>query len=312
MATTTEPAGLVHAAFFYRDRHEYLDTVGAFIRDGLDAGEPVAVAVPAANIALLREALGAIAEEVAISDMADVGGNPARTFGMFAQLCLQHPGRRIRIIAEPVWPGGRSVEEYPACVQNEALWNTAFAECDVLTLCPYDAAGLPETVLADARTTHPSIWQDGGTSPSTEYMAIEAFVRYNEPLPTDPRAVTSTLYALEDLSPARALAAQYAQSRGLSPERIGDLQLILSELATNSLSYTAHGCRLALWQQDANLICQISDRGRLDDPMAGRRLPDLQAIGGRGLFLVNALADLVRTHTGDFGTTIQVYLRLAT
>lgn len=300
-----------HIAAFYRDDAEYLDVVGPVITEGVAKGEPVLVAVPTDKLGLLGEALGDTADQVVWSDLAEAGRNPARTFAAFETLLDQHAGRRIRMIGEPVWPGGRSAEEYGACVQNEALWNAAFADRDVLTLCPYDEARLPGWVLDDARMTHPLIWGAGGVFASEDYAHWEAFARYNEPLPTDPAAVSCSLSVIADLASARTFTAQYADSIGLIEHRVGDLQLIVSELATNSLKYTAGGCTVSLWQRDGELVCEVRDGGRFDNPMAGRRVPDVCATSGRGLFLVNALADLVRIHTSPNGTTIQAHLRLA-
>jgi hypothetical protein len=50
--------------------------------------------------------------------------------------------------------------------------------------------------------------------------------------------------------------------------------------------------------------------GRWTDPLAGRRPPDGKGLGPYGLFVVNAIVDLLRTYTTSAGTTIHAYLRL--
>ena len=311
MQGTAEPADFVHSAAFYRGDGDYLDTLLPFVMQGLDAGDPVVVVVPAHNLQLLRDALGDNADRVEMSDMEQVGRNPANTFAAFATaLAGGDRDRRMWIVAEPIWPG-RSREEYPACVQNEALYNTAFTGHRVATLCPYDAVRLSERVLADARRTHPLIHVDGEDLPSPEFSWQTAFTEFNQPLVTAPTAATCDIADPEDLSTARSFAAQRAYEAGLSADRISDLHLIVTELATNSLTYTPGGCRLAVWSSNGKLVCEVRDHGRFDDPLAGRRPAPANAIGGRGLLLVNALADLVRVHTSDTGTTIQVFLPLA-
>ena len=74
--------------------------------------------------------------------------------------------------------------------------------------------------------------------------------------------------------------------------------------------YTDGGCRLAFWRHDEHLVCEARGSGRLDDPLVGRLDPGPTGLASRGLFLVNAISDLVRTHTTTSGTTIQAYLRL--
>lgn len=306
----TAPAGLTHAVMFYRGDQGFLDGVLPFIRDGVERREPVMVAVPSRNLEMLRDGLGDAAAHVDLADMSDVGRNPARTFALFGRALGAEGGdRRMRVVAEPIWPG-RAPEEYPACVQNEALFNDAFAEFNVTTLCPYDDIGLPRDVLADARRTHPLIQRNGCMLPSAEFDWKHAFSDYNEPLVADPAEVTLALREFDDLGSARSFAAGHARAFGATPECVADLQLIVTELATNSLKYTGGDCVLALWKHGAQLVCEVRDHGHLDDPLAGRRPAAADSPGGRGLLLVNAISDLVRMHTSRDGTTIRAYLSL--
>jgi anti-sigma regulatory factor (Ser/Thr protein kinase) len=55
-------------------------------------------------------------------------------------------------------------------------------------------------------------------------------------------------------------------------------------------------------------VCQVGDRGQITDPLAGRRSATSGQLGGRGLLLVNYVADLVRIHTGVGGTVVRVYI----
>lgn len=310
MQTISRSAEPAHTAVFYRSDQEFLDAVIPFVVDGVAAGDSVHIALPTRNAALLREALGDLAGEVGLTDMAEVGRNPARAFAMFAAtMTSAPPDIRIRVVGEPVWPG-RSADEYPACVENEALVNLAWATGRVSTLCPYDAANLSGDVLADARRTHPLISYGGPAVASPDYAWQQALADCNTPLITDPGAVTYQLVESSDLRPARDFAAEWAQAIGVCIERTADLNLIITELATNSLEHTGGGCLIALWRHESHIICEVRDHGRLTDPMAGRRLPDQHSDGGRGLLLVNALCDLVRIHTGESGTTIQTHLPL--
>jgi anti-sigma regulatory factor (Ser/Thr protein kinase) len=281
-----------------------------FVLEGLAGSQPVLVAAPPRNLAALRGVLGGAAAAVTMADMTDVGRNPAGILGgVLGAFADRHPQRRVRIIGEPVWVG-RTAAEYPACVQHEALINAAFAGREVSVVCPYDAGRLPVGVLADARSTHPELWSDGARTISSDFAPAAALQRYNRPLPTSLTGATYTVRGVPDLRRARSFAARYARWSGLDADRVGDLQLITTELATNSLEHAGSPCRLSFWQQDDHLICEARDGGRFGDPLAGRRPLRAHGARGRGLFLVNALADLVRTHTGPGGTTIHAYLRL--
>jgi len=47
------------------------------------------------------------------------------------------------------------------------------------------------------------------------------------------------------------------------------------------------------------------------DPLAGRRLQPADGVGGKGLWLVNQVCDLVQTRSRQGSTTIRLHMRLA-
>ncbi len=310
--TETGQRGLVHSALLYDSQQEYLDHVVRFVGDGLARDEAVLVAVPGDQLALLRDALdgagGGFPAELRIADIAEVGRNPSRFMAMEGSFADKHPDRRVRIVSQLTWPG-RSADEFVACTEHEALVNGALGGHRATKLCLYDASELDGNVLADARATHPLLWSRGALHPSAEYAPDEVLDRCNQPLRAKPGAVTYMVRKSADLRLARSFAVDYAGWAGLSREGIEDLQLIATELATNSLMYTDGACQLALWRDDEHLVCEARDTGRLDDPQVGRLNPGPSGPASRGLFLVNAISDLVRTHTTPTGTTIQAYLR---
>jgi hypothetical protein len=300
-----------HTAFFYRSQQEYLDALLPFISVAVNADQAVLVAVPEPNLAVLTDGLGRLAANVVMTDMIEVGRNPSRILGeVLSRFVDKHADGPVRMIGEPMWPS-RSDVEYPACVQHEVLLNRAFTGRDVTVICPYHVAQLDPEVIADAQSTHPVLWQNGALEHNNAAYAPEAMLaRYNQPLSSDATAVRYTARKLGDLAGARAFAGAYAQWFGLSPDQSADLQLIASELATASLTDMGRTCRLALWRNDGHVVCEARDDGCLDDPLAGRRPYGSDSDRGRGLYVVNAVADLVRTHTAADETTIQAYLRV--
>ncbi|MEB3064318.1 sensor histidine kinase [[Mycobacterium] zoologicum] len=316
MTVAVEDGGsLRHIAMFYRSPKEYLDCLAPFVADSVSAGFPVLVAVPEPGLALLHDALADITspgKPATLTDMSRVGRNPGHILGgVLGTFAAQHPTGPVRLVGEPVW-NGRSKLEYPACVQHEALVNQAFAGRDITVLCPYDATHLDSDILVDAEVTHPRLTGPGvpeRTSPG--FAPDAAWARYNEPLPSSPTAASYTLHRLTDLAGARQFSAKYARWFGFSPTDIADLQLIVNELASNSLQHGRGPCTLLLWESGDQLICQVRDSGQLADPLAGRR-PIIRDDGanGYGLFVVNATADLVRIHTATTGTTVQAHLSM--
>lgn len=303
--------GFVHSALIYQSQQEYLDAVTRFIGDGLAAGEAVLVAVPSDKLALLHEAMaadGGLPPDVQTVDVTEEARNPSRFMAMEGAFVDDHPDRRVRIVSQLAWPG-RSGEELVACVEHEALVNGAMDGYQATNLCLYDGSRLADEVLADARATHPLLLSDGALQRSADYAPDAALRRCNRPLPANPGAVTYTVSKSTDLSPARSFAVDYAGWIGLSQDGIEDLQLVATELASNSLMYTDGACQLAFWRDDGYLVCEARDTGCFDDPLVGRLDPGPCGPASRGLYLVNAISDLVRTHTTPSGTTIQAYLR---
>ncbi|RSM37636.1 sensor histidine kinase [Amycolatopsis balhimycina DSM 5908] len=305
-ARVAEP--FVHPALFYRDAEEYLAGTVPFVRSGLAAGEPVAVAVPEANLALLRAELGADADRVQLMDMGTAGRNPGRiipgVLRAFADTC---PDRPVRIIGEPIWPD-RSAHEYPACVQHEALINLAFTGRDVTILCPYDM-NLSSAVLADAEATHPLLIDSTGRRASTAYDPETIIAGYNLSLPAPADAAELTVEAT-NLAQARNFARTHARHAGLSEDQVVDAELVVTELVTNSIDHGGGSGQLRIWTADGHLVCQVDDHGTLTDPLAGRHPVAPEQHRNRGLLLVNHMSDLVRLHTSTAGTTIRVHFRL--
>lgn len=298
----------MHPALLYRGGEEYLAGTVGFIRGGLEEDEPVAVSVPAVNLALLRDALGADGEAVQWMDMTVEGRNPGRIIpGVLRAFADAHPARRVRIIGEPIW-AGRSALEYPACVQHEALINAAFAGREVTILCPYDTAALPAHVLADAHATHPVVIDSSGEKDSGAYDPDRIVAAYNQPPPEPPAAATVFDFDGVTLTPTRYLAVDHARRAGMTAARLIDFELVIAETTTNSVVHGGGSGRLTLWLDGDRMCCQVRDSGHITDPLAGRLPAPPRRVGGRGLLIVNQLADLVRVHTGPQGTVLHILL----
>lgn len=299
-----------HPGLLYHDLDQYLAATTAFVRSALAAGHPVLVAVPGANLRLLREALADVAARVQFADMAVAGRNPGRIIpGVLLRFAAAHPGRRVSIIGEPIWPS-RTEVEYPACVAHEALINAVFADRDAAILCPYDAAHLAQPALDDAWRTHPTMLDGGGRRPSPAYAdPLHTAARFNLPLPDPPPGAVSMTYDSElALSAVRRFVAEHAGLAGLTGDRLDDLTVAVNELAANTIEHTAGGGTVTIWAEPGHLVCQVDDRGHLADPLAGRVPPAANQAGGRGLILANQLCDLVRIHAGRRRTAIRLYM----
>jgi anti-sigma regulatory factor (Ser/Thr protein kinase) len=303
---TDEPTTFVHEALLYRDHAGYIDHALRFIYDGLAADEPVMVAAPPGNVRLLRERLGPFADEVRFHDMTAAGRNPARiipwVLGAFMD---EHSGRRVRIIGEPIW-AGRTADEYPVCVQHEAMINFVFRERAATILCPYDASALTPEVLADAEQTHPIVVDGYHRRASPRYDPHGVADQYNRPLGEPPHGATTLRFELGDLVLVRRAVEAAGALADLPDDRIVDLQTAVNEVATNSVMHGGGSGTLRTWVEDSRVACEVRDFGLLTDALAGRLPPEPLSMRGRGLVMVHYLCDLVQTHLTATGTTIRL------
>ncbi|MEH1017051.1 anti-sigma factor RsbA family regulatory protein [Micromonospora sp. CPCC 206060] len=304
----SSPGGLRHEALFYAGESDYAARVGEFIAAGLAAAEPVLVAVPGHRFDLVRPLVGADAP-VTFVDMTEAGRNPGRIIpGVLHAFLDRHRDRVVRIVGEPIWPG-RSAAEYPRCVQHEALINVAFVDRPAAILCPYDTVGLGEVALTDAARTHPVLVRNGVRTASPHYTAPEVVVDgFNRPLVEPDGPVASLRFDATGLSAARALVAATAAEAGLPADRVDDLRIAVTELATNALTRAATPATLRVWVEPAALVCEVTGASVLTDRLAGRIPPSHRSDRGRGLVLVNHLCDLVDIHTDEGSTTIRLHL----
>lgn len=303
---------LDHYALLYEDTQGYVTGVVSFVREGQMAGEPVLVAVPGSRIDLLRAGLDGARDAVSYADMTSLGANPQRIIPAIRRFTLAHQGQRTRFVGEPIWPG-RSRAEVAEATRHEALINAAFA-CDAMAiLCPYDAAGLRPEVLAAAWQTHPQMTGRGHTVRSSSYSAMSvatAIAEQRPPVPPPDAALL--LFSAANLPGLRAWMKDHAVRAGLELYRAEDLMLAGYELASNTIMHTSAAsgtCRL--WREDARVVCEVADQGRITDPLAGRHVVPATAQGGHGLQVIGELCDLVQLRSGDWGTCVRLHMSTA-
>jgi anti-sigma regulatory factor (Ser/Thr protein kinase) len=304
------PAPFRHEALLYAGTAEFVDRTATFLQEGIVAGEPAFVVVSATKIALLRDALGPDMPGVEFADMVDIGRNPARIIPAWRSFVDRHRGEPgLRGVGEPVW-SGRSPAELVECQRHESLLNLALADADGLWLiCPYDLATLDHDVVDGAWHSHPYVSRRGRTRASTDYPGPDALPSpFDGSLPDPPVAPAQVEFGVGGLSPVRDLVERAATDHGLDRDRVADLVLAVSELGANSLSHGGGHGRLRIWSDRSDFVCEISDAGHIEDPLAGRREPVPDAVGGRGLWIANQVCDLVEVRSTEEGSVVRVRL----
>ncbi len=297
--------GFSHEAVFYRQSAQYQSAVLGFVRDGLTRSEPALVAVPPAAAGLLRSGLDG-APGVEFADMAQLGRNPGRIIGAIWDFADRYPGRPVRVVGEPLWPG-RSDAEIREAATHEAMLNMAFAAQPVAMLCPYDAGHLGPDILDSVARTHPVTRMPDGARDSSGYRAGTMPDGPAFALSAPPDGAARLAYR-SDLRAVRGSVARYAGQAGLAAERQADLVIAVGEVIANTLRHTADGGTIFVWHTASEVVCQVSDKGWIADPLVGRRRPT--GPGGLGLWVVNQVCDLVEMRTGEQGTTIRMHMTL--
>ncbi len=302
--------GFHHEAVFYTSDDEYLDGLFADICEAVDGDGAVLVAVSEAKARLLRDALGNRIDRVQFTDIERLGRNPACIIPAWREFLRDAGPGPVVGVGEPAWPG-RSDAELVECRRHESLLNLAF---DGLRpwrlLCPYDAEALDPAVLEGARHTHPHVVENSIPYASDRYDPPQAVMAWDETLPPPSRRPAELAFTRQDLALVRTFVSDRARSAGFDPDRLSDVVLAVNELATNSMRHGGGHGVLRTWEEDGTVLFEVRDGGRIDDPLAGRERPSDAVGGGRGLWLVNHLCDLVQVRSSQAGNVVRLHMSL--
>jgi anti-sigma regulatory factor (Ser/Thr protein kinase) len=301
-----------HDALLYGGDDDFVTQVSAFIRDGIDAGEPTLAVVSAEKIDALRQTLGDDVSGVQFADMGLVGDNPARIIPAWQSFLEEHAvdGRPVRGVGEPI-SAARNSAELIECQRHESLLNLAFAETGPWWLiCPYDTTALDPIVIDEARRSHPGVIESGLKTLSAEYRGLAAISDpFDEPLPEPAAPVFELPFDATRLAEVRVEARRRAAAAGLSEDRVSDFVLAVSEVATNSVRHATGTGVVRIWAEPAALVCEVHDEGQITMPLLGRRRPAPDQGGGYGVWLVNQLCELVQVRTAPTGNVVRMHMR---
>jgi hypothetical protein len=296
-----------HEALLWHTPEDFTDTLVAFVDEGLDAGEPVMVAVTPQHTAWLQDALGRrAAQEVQFVDMMALGQNPARIIPAWRDFVETESGGRgpVRGIGEPIWPG-RHAEELLECQLHEALLNVAIEPATPLWLiCPYDAASLDADVLAEAARSHPVLVEAGSHRGSAHYVGRpHADALFGAGL-SEPRGRPQVAsYTADTIHRLLAYAKLELWITGLSAEQASQLAAATELLARGSLHRGSAEVAIRIWSDPDAVVCEVTDDAPVTDPLHGRSLP---ADEHEGLWQVNQACDLVQLRSAEGRTTVRI------
>ncbi len=300
---------LVHQALLYQTEGEFVRTVVSYLREGLANGDRVVAVTTQAKLAAIKDALDGEASYVEFLDIQAFRDTPARRLAAL-HTYLREP-RRVRVMGEPSWVG--SDRERREWTRFESLVNVVFASVDANVLCPYDASRLDPRILDAAVKTHPLLGCGEQWGVSGGYVDPVEFggARDDAPLP-EPEGATETLAFRggHDLRGIRGFLRAHAARAGLAGNEIDTLLVAANEIATNALRHGGGQGTVRCWLEPGRLVCEVTDPiGRITDPFAGYLPPEPDQYGGRGLWLVRQLCDVVEIRSGQHGTVVRLHVR---
>lgn len=302
-------AAFTHSAFLYGSDAAYGTTLAEFVRTGLTRDEAVAVVADPRHTGLLRDALAGDGAEVRFLPAEEWYVRPVRTIAGWSQL--------LRAAAASGRLGLRLIGHTPLAygaqtwIRFESALNSSLAGLGGHLLCPYDRAALPAEAIRMVSRTHPRL-HDGGWRESPHYEPPERLlVEVPEPpypVSGEPVLAVPVHDTVVDL---RAQVRARATAEGwLSPDRLENFVLALSEVATNGIRHGGKRRDLRVWLTDEAVVCEVTDDGTAPPgPLAGYLPPRPGVVGGMGLWLVQQLCDALAIRTGNGRTHARFALR---
>lgn len=296
-----------HEAFLWRKPADFTAAMVLFIEEGLDAHEPVMVAVTPEHTQWLRETLSpSAAGQVKFVNMAQLGRNPARIIPAWRAFvsAQPEPHQPVRGIGEPIWPD-RHPQELVECQLHEALLNIAIDPATPLWLiCPYDAGTLSRAVVEEAHRSHPVIVEEGTHRGSPSYAGrTHVDTLFAADLPQASAEVHEAVFTPDSAHRLLSYIKLELYVAGLPLGQSAQLAAATEQLALGSLHRGSPTATIRIWREPYALICEVTDDIPVTDPLLGRSVPSGEH---EGLWQVNQACDLVQLRSTSRGTTVRI------
>ena len=128
------------------------------------------------------------------------------------------------------------------------------------------------------------------------------------PLAAPPAQAESFPFRL-DLVRLRGVVRARARAAGLPPHRVVDLVLAVGEAIANTVRHAGGAGTLRIWQDEAEIVCEVSDPGQMAGPLPGQLRPPAGSRGGQGLWIIHQACDQVELRSGETGTVVRMHIR---
>ncbi|MEV4508130.1 sensor histidine kinase [Dactylosporangium sp. NPDC049525] len=302
---------LIHQALLFDSPEQFLATAVPFITEGVHRGDTVLAVTSSDNTRRLREQLNGAEDQVTFLEPAGWFDSPGRTLDAHHRRidALASDSAFLRVIGEPVW-AGRDDLETSEWGRYESIVNVALADSRAWVMCGYDSSALADTIVADARRTHPRLAVGTASEISADFTEPASYYASRDtPLTPYPATGVEWIPIHPDLAPVRQFVAEHAPRLGVDVDRVDDYILAVNEIATNVLRHGGGKGEARMWATDRRVVCEITDTGTATGNFLGFLRADPHSERGHGLWIARQICDLLEMRTGPSGTTVRLHLR---
>jgi anti-sigma regulatory factor (Ser/Thr protein kinase) len=299
--------GLHHEAVVVDGDDSFVTHVAPFVREGLGERPTVAI-LNRHHWTLLRDELGADAEQVAYTDCNDFYIRPIDALASYdatLRSLTAAGSTSVRAVAEiPLGPTRSGWDDW---MSYEAIVNRAFADRPLNVLCVYDSTTTPESVLDAVWRTHPHVIA-GGDHTGPHYHEPHDVVAALAPVPARTLPLRSLPLTQDATAFREELSAELAGAS--APEsRVVNMLVAANEVFDNALRHGGGATELRAGLADGWFVCEIADRGPgLDDPLAGYVPPTPGQPGREGLWIARQLVSRLELIPAEPGLTVRLWL----
>ena len=295
--------GARHEALLYTSADEFASLTASFVAEGLDNDESAVVITSAENLEAFRDALDELSPLVFLVDADDWYRKPAETVGRwvgFVEGQVAKGRSRVRGVGE-IAPlrRGQAVDEW---LHYESILNNLLTPLPLWVLCAYNTEALPDSIIADARTSHPTVIEQGSASTSDSYVP---------PGGAPPRSLAldgrtrQTRWPV-DVPATCAYVEAEARRAGIPEWQLQQLLAAVGEVARNAFVHGGVPVFVTAWGDDESFVCQIEDGGAgVTDVVAGYRPPP-NGNDGWGLWLARQTTDSLEVGRGPYGSAVRL------